>query len=53
MPCLKTDHNPTAILALIMLCKTDGKDASLELVWYQDMGTVQAFNIAMINCVVG
>jgi hypothetical protein len=53
MPCLKTDRDSTAILALITLCKTNGKDASLEPVWYQDMGTVRVFDIAMIDCVVG
>jgi hypothetical protein len=48
-----TRSDSTAILTLIMPCKTDGKDASMEPVWNQDMGTVWAFNIAMINCVVG
>jgi len=53
MPYLKTICDSTAILALVMLCKTNGKDVTLVLVWYQDMGTVQAFDIAMINCVIG
>jgi len=36
-----------------MLCKMNGKDTTLVLVWYQDMGTVWAFDIATIDCVVG
>ena len=46
---LKTDCDSTAILALVTLCKTDGKDASLTLVWYQEMEIVQAFNIAKVG----
>ena len=46
-----TKSDSTAILAL--LCKMNGKDASLEPVWYQEMGTVQAFNIATTGCVTG
>ena len=52
-PCLKTKCDSTAILALVCLCKTNGKDASLMPVWYQEMGTVRAFDIATIDCVVG
>ena len=50
---LKTDCDSTVILALVMLCKTDGKDVSFTPVWYQEMEIVQAFNIATIDCVVG
>ena len=50
---LKTDCDSTAILALVTLCKTDGKDASLMPVWYQEMEIAWAFNIATIDCVVG
>ena len=53
MPWLKINRDLTAILALVRLCKTDGQDASLTPVWYQDMGMVQAFDITTINCVVG
>ena len=52
-PCLKTDRDSTAILALVKLCKTNGKDASLEPVWYQDMETVRAFDTTTIDCVIG
>ena len=52
-PCLKTNSDSTAILALVKPCKTEGGDVSLELVWYWDMETVQAFNVATINCVIG
>ena len=53
-PSLKTTSDSTAILALVKLCKTEeGEDASLELVWYRDMETVRAFDIATIDCVVG
>jgi len=38
---------------LVRLCKTNGKDASMEPVWYKDMGTIWAFDIATISCVVG
>ena len=37
----------------MMLCKTNGEDASLRPVWYRDMETVRAFDIATIDCVVG
>ena len=53
MPWLKINRDSTAILALVRLCKTDGQDVSVTLVWYQDMGTVRAFDIATIDCVVG
>jgi len=52
-PCLKTSTDSMAILMLVMLCKTNGKDASLEPVWYQEMEMVQAFDIATIDCVIG
>ena len=35
------------------LCKTNEKDATLEPVWYQDMETVQAFDITTIDSVIG
>ena len=50
---LNTKCDSTAILALVTLCKTNGKDASLEPVWYQEMAQVRAFDIATIDCVVG
>ena len=50
---LKTNQNLTAILALVILCKTNGKDASLEPAWYQDMEIIQGFNITTIDCVIG
>jgi len=50
---LKTNQNLTAILALVALCKTNGKDASLEPVWCQDMEIIRAFNITTSDCVVG
>jgi len=53
MPWLKINRNSTAILALVRLCKTDGQDASLTPVWYQDLGTVWAFDIATIDCIIG
>ena len=52
-PCLKTNSDLSAILALVTLCKTNGKDASLEKVWYREMEIVRAFNIVTIDCVVG
>ena len=52
-PSLRTDHNSTAILALVTLCKTNGEDASLVPVWYKDMGLVRAFDIATIGGVIG
>ena len=52
-PHLRTDHDLTAILALITLCKTSRMDASLTPVWYQESELVCAFNIATIDCVVG
>lgn len=52
-PRLKTNSDSTAILALVKLCKTNGKDASLEPVWYQELETVRAFNITTIDCVIG
>ena len=52
-PRLKTGTNSTALLALVMLCKTNGKDASMEPVWYQEMEMVRAFDIATIDCVIG
>jgi len=50
---LKTNSDSTVILALVMLCKPNGKDARMEPVWYQEMGTVRAFNIATIGCATG
>ena len=38
---LKTNQNLTAIFALVTLCKTNGKDANLEPVWYQDMEIIR------------
>ena len=35
------------------LCKMNGNDASQEPAWYQDMDVVWAFDIVMIDCVVG
>jgi hypothetical protein len=52
-PRLKTDRDSSALLALVTLCKTNGKDASLAPVWYQEMEKVRAFDIATIDCVVG
>jgi len=52
-PCLNTNHDSTAILALVTLCKTNGMDASLVPVWYWEMELVHAFDIATIDCVVG
>ena len=52
-PQLKTSQDSTAILALVSLCKTNGMDASLVPVWYQEMELVRAFDIATIDCVVG
>ena len=52
-PCLKTSSDSTGNLVLVKRCKMNGKDANLEPVWYQDMGTIQAFNIATISCVIG
>ena len=52
-PHLKTNSGSTAILALVRLCKTNGKDASLEPVWYQDLETVHAFDITTIDSVIG
>ena len=55
-PHLKTDHDSPALLALVKLCKTDGEDgedASLTPVWYKDLRTVRAFDVATIECVVG
>ena len=52
-PCLKTNHDSPVILALVTLCKTNGKDASLAPVWYQEMGKVRAFDITTIDCVIG
>ena len=51
--CLKTGTNSTALLALVMLCKMNRKDASMEPVWYQEMETVWAFDIVTIDCVIG
>ena len=52
-PHLGINRNATAILALVKLCKTDGKDTSLGLVWYQEMENVRAFDVATIDCVIG
>ena len=52
-PCLKTSSDSMGILMLVKLCKTNGKDANLELVWYWDIGTIQVFDITMISCVIG
>ena len=52
-PRLKTNSDSTAILALVKPCKTEGGDASLEPIWYRDMETVRAFDVATIDCVVG
>ena len=52
-PHLKMKSDSTTILTLVKVCKTNGKDASLELVWYQDMETVQVFDIMTIDCVIG
>lgn len=52
-PRIETRRDSTAILALVRLCKTDGEDASLVPVWYKDMESVWAFDIATIDCVVG
>ena len=52
-PRLNTKKDSTAILTLVMLCKTNGKDASLESVWYEKMETVWAFSVMTIDCVIG
>lgn len=52
-PRLGLDRDATAILALVRLCKTNGKDASLGPVWYQEMEHVRAFDVATIDCVIG
>jgi len=52
-PRLKTDCKSTAILMLVMLCKTNGEDASRVPVWYHKMELVHAFDIVTIDCVVG
>ena len=52
-PRLNTNHDLTAILALVALCKTNRMDVSLEPVWYREMEVVHAFDIATIDCVVG
>ena len=50
---LKTICDVTAILALVMLCKMNGEDASRVPVWYHKMELVHAFNVMTIDCVVG
>ena len=52
-PHLKTDCKSTAILALVMLCKTNGEDASRVPVWYHKMELVCAFDVVTIDCVIG
>jgi hypothetical protein len=52
-PRLKTDHESTAILALVTLCKTNGEDVSWVLVWYHKMELVRAFDVVTIDCVIG
>ena len=52
-PRLNTKKDSTAILALVTLCKTNGKDASSEPVWYEKMETVRAFSVTTIDCVIG
>ena len=47
------NRSVAASLALVTLCKMNRMDASLVLVWYQDMELVCAFDIATIDCVVG
>jgi len=52
-PCLKTDRKSTAILVLVMLCKTNREDASQVPVWYHKMELVRAFDVVTIDCVIG
>jgi hypothetical protein len=52
-PRLKTNSDSMAILVLVTLCKMNGKDVSVEPVWYKDMETVRAFDIGTIDCVIG
>ena len=50
---LKTNCKSTAILALVMLCKTNREDASWVPVWYHKMELVHAFNVVTIDCIIG
>jgi len=52
-PHLKIMSHSMAIVMLVKLCKMNGKDASLEPVWYQDMETVHAFDVRTIDCAIG
>ena len=43
------------ILAIVSLCHTNGEDATKSPVWYDEknMGSVRAFSVRAIDCVVG
>jgi hypothetical protein len=50
---IKTRDETQAILAIVQWCDGAEGDATMEVVWYSKMGTLQAVNIATIENVVG
>jgi hypothetical protein len=50
---LKVPKDSSALLGMVQWCKDAKGDASKHPVWYTDMGTLQAVNIATIQCGVG
>jgi hypothetical protein len=52
---IKTKEDAPAIVALVRMCKTNGKDASVKPIRYKDgdIEAVRAFDVATIDCAVG
>lgn len=50
---LKTTEDHQALLAIVQWCKEAEGDATEELVWYTSMGSIQAVNVAAVQCVIG
>lgn len=50
---IRVAENCEALLGIVRWCKGAVGDASLRPVWYTEMGSIAAVNIATIQCAVG
>lgn len=41
------------LLAIVTMCKTTGGDAARDLVWFKKFGSMRAFNLKTIQCLIG
>lgn len=52
-PALQVHEKEVALLGMVHFCEGARGDASIRPVWYKKMGTIQAVNMATIQCGVG